>query len=145
MSINKKTAGSEHYATASSNILPNHYTHPNEPMAITTAEAATAFLASLNIPASRTRKRAQFNRALLPSPEIFWGQYNINLNSSKGAWIMVKCLFHEDTHPSLAINRNSGGFICHSCGAKGGDVIAAYKLLNGGDFVTAAKALGAMQ
>lgn len=58
---------------------------------------------------------------------------------------MAKCIFHDDHHASLGINAESGGFFCHACGAKGGDVLAAHQLIIGCDFVTAAKALGAWE
>lgn len=35
------------------------------------------------------------------------------------------CPFHADTRPnSFFLNLDTGGFVCFSCGAKGGDVIA---------------------
>jgi hypothetical protein len=89
-------------------------------------------------------KQSRFNRAKLPSPESFWASHSIKLKSKKG-WIMAKCAFHDDHHASLGINTETGDFFCHACGAKGGDVLSAYQLLNGCDFVTAAKALGAWE
>jgi len=59
--------------------------------------------------------------------------------------MMAKCVFHDDHHASLGINTETGGFFCHACGAKGGDVLSAYQLLVGCDFVTAAKAFGAWE
>lgn len=35
-------------------------------------------------------------------------------------WVVVKCCFHDDRHPSLGINVINGGFKCFSCGKKGG-------------------------
>ena len=43
---------------------------------------------------------------------------------SRSHWISVRCVFHDDHNPSMSVNLNSGGFICHACGAKGGDIIA---------------------
>ena len=58
---------------------------------------------------------------------------------------MAKCVFHEDQHASLGVNSETGGFFCHACGVKGGDVLAAQQLLLGCDFITAAKTLGAWE
>ena len=98
----------------------------------------------LQITVGDTRKQSKFNRSNLPSPESFWAAHGIMLKSKK-SWMMAKCVFHDDTHASLGINTETGGFFCHACGAKGGDVLSAYQLLVGCDFVTAAKALGAWE
>ena len=84
----------------------------------------------------------RFNRDHLPSPREFWAGHGVNLPQRSG-WASVKCVFHDDHNPSLSINTEAGGFICHSCGAKGGDVLAAYRLLTGASFIEAAKALNA--
>lgn len=98
----------------------------------------------LRIAAGDARNQYQFNRAKLPSPESFWASHGITLKSKKG-WVMAKCIFHDDHHASLGINAESGGFFCHACGAKGGDVLAAHQLHISCDFVSAAKALGAWE
>jgi CHC2 zinc finger len=110
----------------------------------TTAQAASSFLASLGISTNPAQKKSSFNRALLPSPESFWAEHGVNLQNRHG-WVLVKCAFHEDSHPSMSVNAELGAFACHSCGAKGGDVLAAYRLLTGCDFMTAAKALNAWE
>ena len=33
------------------------------------------------------------------------------------------CPFHPDRHPSLAVNLQTGGFYCFSCGERGGGLI----------------------
>jgi len=107
-------------------------------------QAATKLLASLGMSAPQTLPEPSFNRSLLPSPQEFWAAHGVNLQSKKG-WILAKCIFHEDTRPSMSVEATSGAFFCHSCGVKGGDVLAAHRLLTGCDFVTAAKALGAWE
>nr|MBA3731709.1 hypothetical protein [Gammaproteobacteria bacterium] len=62
-----------------------------------------------------------------------------------GDWAAANCPFHEDTNPSLSVNLVRGGFICHACGAKGGDVLDFHRRLHGMDFVAAAKDLGAWE
>ncbi|RFC31931.1 MAG: CHC2 zinc finger protein [Candidatus Nitrotoga sp. MKT] len=98
----------------------------------------------LRIAAGNTRKQSKFKRSNLPSPESFWAAHGITLKAKK-RWVMAKCIFHDDHHASLGINTETGGFFCHACVAKGGDILSAYQLLVGCDFVTAAKALGAWE
>lgn len=48
------------------------------------------------------------------------------------------CPFHPDKKPgSFHVNLESGGYICFSCGTKGGDVIAFTMTLHGIEFVDA--------
>lgn len=48
------------------------------------------------------------------------------LGHKSGQWAVAGlCPFHEDSSAgSFKINLESGGFICFSCGAKGGDIIS---------------------
>jgi hypothetical protein len=110
----------------------------------TTAQAATELMAALGLATKPSQKPSPFDRSRLPSPESFWLEHGVNLQGRHG-WVLAKCVFHEDRHPSLSVNVESGAFACHACGAKGGDVLAAYRLLTGGDFMTAAKALNAWE
>ena len=48
-----------------------------------------------------------------------------------------------DKHPSLSINFDTGGFFCHACGARGGDLLAFHMRRHGLDFKAAARELGA--
>ena len=59
------------------------------------------------------------------------------------AWRAVRCPFHDDNHASLSINVDSGGYFCHACNAKGGDVLAFHRARYGLDFRTDAQELGA--
>lgn len=108
--------------------------------------ASIDFLFTLNLPTTAARRWEQrFNRALLPSPLAFWASHGVVTKTSSGVWRMAKCPFHDDAHASLGINTETGGFFCHACGAKGGDVLAAHRLLTGKDFVAAAKDLDAWE
>ena len=98
----------------------------------------------LRITTGDAHNQSKFNRSILPSPESFWASHGITLKSKNG-WMMAKCIFHDDHHASLGINTETGGFFCHACDAKGGDVLSAYQLIFGCDFVTAAKELGAWE
>lgn len=99
-------------------------------------------LQSLGVSCVLPEPKSQFNRDQLPTPAEFWKANGVSLPDGTG-WKMARCVFHEDAHASLAIHTQTGGFFCHACGAKGGDVLAAHQALHQVDFVTAAKALGA--
>jgi hypothetical protein len=118
----------------------------NPPIVTGAIQSAVDFLASLGVSATRRPaiKKERFNREHLPTPESFWGERQVKLSGKKG-WASTNCILHEDNSPSMRVNTESGAFFCHSCGAKGGDVLAAYMLMTGADFVTAAKALGAWE
>jgi putative DNA primase/helicase len=58
--------------------------------------------------------------------------------------IVAHCVFHDDQHPSLSINLDSGLYNCFACGAKG-DVFGFYQQLKGTDFPTALKEIAEMQ
>jgi hypothetical protein len=60
----------------------------------------------------------------------------------KGQWRTTGCKFHGGSD-SMRVNLKTGGWICMSCGIKGGDVLAYHMAAHETDFVTAAKALGA--
>lgn len=110
----------------------------------TTLQSATKLMSTLGLRFSTINeyKQSKFNKEKLPSTEAFWSSHGITLKSKNG-WAMAKCIFHDDQHASLGINTKTGGYFCHACDAKGGDVLSAYQQLVGCDFVTAAKALGA--
>jgi 5S rRNA maturation endonuclease (ribonuclease M5) len=40
-------------------------------------------------------------------------------SESPSGWLMVRCPFHSDRTPSLAINTVTGGWICHGCKLRG--------------------------
>ena len=51
------------------------------------------------------------------------------INVRKKWAIAGLCPFHEDRRiGSFYINTETGGFICHSCGNKGGDIIAFVRM-----------------
>lgn len=84
-----------------------------------------------------------FDRNLIPS----WPDYATNeglVLEGKGKWRNMLCDFHADRTPSMRVNVESGGWVCMSCHAKGGDVLSHYMQRNGLDFVEAARRLGAI-
>lgn len=79
---------------------------------------------------------------MLPSPAEYYSRQGFRLNRGSG-WQSFRCPFHEDANPSLRLNVDTGGFFCHGCGAKGGDILEFHRMLLDLSFVEAAKALGA--
>ncbi len=73
-----------------------------------------------------TKAQRNVPRECLPSPFLYYKKIfpNIILGSE---WVSVRCVFHNDSNPSLSINLKNGGFNCFSCGAKGGDLIAFHQ------------------
>lgn len=82
-----------------------------------------------------------FERDRLPEPIGYFEGQALKL-SKRGKWRTTECRFHGGSD-SMRINMASGAWVCMSCGAKGGDVLAYEMAATGVDFVTAAKALGA--
>ena len=83
-----------------------------------------------------------FDRDRLPSWQEYADDFGLVLHG-RGRWRNLLCDFHADTEPSMRVNAESGGWICMSCGAKGGDVLSHHMQRTGATFVEAAKALGA--
>jgi hypothetical protein len=84
-----------------------------------------------------------FDRSALPLPRDFYQDECGKLSRPSRGWVRSRCPLHGGDNPtSFAVNLNSGGFYCHACGAKGGDVVAfamfRYKL----DFRDACAKLG---
>lgn len=86
--------------------------------------------------------RVSFDRDRLPSWEAYADLAGLTL-IGRGRWRNVRCNFHDDGNPSMRVNVESGGWICMSCGAKGGDPLAHHMARSGLDFVQAARELGA--
>jgi DNA primase len=93
-------------------------------------------------PAKRAYKRPGFDRAKLPSPTDYFESEGVKLTGG-GAWRDAVCPFHKDTKPSLRVRVETGAYLCFSCGAAGGDVLAFHMQRHELNFVTAAKQLGA--
>ncbi len=82
-----------------------------------------------------------FDRNLLPDPISYFEGQSLRLNG-RGKWRTTECRFHGGSD-SLRINTASGGWVCMSCDAKGGDVLAFHIQAYGIEFVDAARQLGA--
>lgn len=82
-----------------------------------------------------------YHRDRLPEPIGYFEGQGLKL-TKRGMWRTTECRFH-DGRTTMRTNTVTGAWVCMSCGAKGGDVLAYEMAANGTDFVTAAKALGA--
>ncbi|MHA1575144.1 MAG: CHC2 zinc finger domain-containing protein [Alphaproteobacteria bacterium] len=69
--------------------------------------------------------------------EVFQREFNIKFPSRQQSQVL--CCFHLEKHPSLSLNLRTGQFFCHSCGAKGGDVISFIKQKYNLNFIESVK------
>lgn len=83
----------------------------------------------------------RFDREHLPDWVAYADEHGIELHG-RGAWRTGPCVFHGGSD-SMRVNTDTGGWICMSCGAKGGDTLAHYMQATGTTFVQAAQDLGA--
>jgi DNA primase len=73
---------------------------------------------------------SEFDRTALPLARTFYEHEIGELRRPSRGWARPKagCPFHESkSKASFAVNLDSGGFFCFSCGAHGGDVIAFFR------------------
>lgn len=85
---------------------------------------------------NRRKVKQVLDLTKLPTPTNYFAGLGYQFKGY-GTWRKTICPFHEDTNPSLAVHIEKGAFKCFSCGAKGGDVIAFYQLLNNVSFTEA--------
>jgi hypothetical protein len=93
---------------------------------------------------NRKKYKSTFNRNLLPCPGEYYRNQGLKLTGG-GEWKSAICPFHKDKNPSLRLRLDSGGFRCMVCGAHGGDVLAFHMQLHKLNFMSAARALGALE
>jgi hypothetical protein len=82
-----------------------------------------------------------FERDRLPDPVSYFEGVGLTLKG-RGPWRTTECRFHDGSD-SMRVNTVSGGWICMSCGVKGGDVLAYEIQATGAEFIQAAQELGA--
>jgi len=82
-----------------------------------------------------------FDRRNLPDAVSYYESEGLKL-TTRGKWRTTECKFHGGSD-SMRINLATGAWVCMSCGARGGDVLAYHMAQHGLEFVEAAKALGA--
>jgi len=73
-------------------------------------------------------------------PLTFLENNGVVVSKKTGAWRGGGlCPFHDDTKKGSFFVSDTGGFMCFSCGERGGDIIAFHMLLNNVDFIVACK------
>ncbi|MDP2416198.1 MAG: CHC2 zinc finger domain-containing protein [Hydrogenophaga sp.] len=84
-----------------------------------------------------------YDRNLLPDPTTYFEDRGHKLSGpARAKWKTTNCTFHGGSD-SMRVNTATGAWVCMSCDAKGGDVLAFEMQHAGLDFVAAAKAVGA--
>lgn len=89
-------------------------------------------------------QRNSFAKHKLPTPPDYYAQ-RLQLKRGANNWARANCPFHEDSNPSLSVNMITGGYLCHGCGSRGGDVLAFHRQVTGLGFKAAAQDLGAWE
>ncbi len=83
-----------------------------------------------------------FDRTRIPDATTYFENQGLQLKGPRSAkWRTTTCNFHGGSD-SMRVNVATGAWVCMSCGAKGGDVLAYEIRVGGREFVEAAKALG---
>ena len=84
-----------------------------------------------------------FKHELLPSAASYFDGIGLKFKGPANTkWRTTECRLHGGSD-SMRVNTLSGGWICMSCGAKGGDVLSYQMQAFNMGFMEAAKALGA--
>jgi len=90
-----------------------------------------------------TRKR-KFNRDFIP---LIAHEYYTNLFpqlKGKSGWQNVRCIFHDDSDPSLRISLTHGGFKCFACRAAG-DLVKFHMMMQQKTFLETINDLNAWE
>jgi len=92
----------------------------------------------------KINNRGRFERKRLPDPMTYYSMELERLRPT-GRHASARCPFHNDTHPSLAVNIVTGAYRCHvpACGAQGRGVLDFHMARYDLSFIDAAKELGA--
>ena len=89
--------------------------------------------------------RRKFDRRRLPRPIEVLRMLDAEPTRLSGLWFDVCCPVHNESRPSLRVHAADGHFMCHACGAKGGDILALYMQATGKPFVEAVSDLDAWE
>ena len=90
--------------------------------------------------AARRGRLRRVERGSLP-PALGYYMRELGALRGSGPWRKALCCFHDDHHPSLSVNVETGGFHCFACDARG-DLVAFQMRRYDMDFRSACKALG---
>ena len=76
---------------------------------------------------------SSLDRSSLPSPLSYLTSAGLRIGKRSGSWISTCCPIHKggaEKNPSMSVEVNTGGFFCHTCGIKGGDIVALHRLIH---------------
>ena len=83
-----------------------------------------------------------FRRERLPDPQTYYEAEGLTLvGPPRSTWRTTTCVFHGGG-TTMRLNLQSGGWVCMSCFAKGGDVVSYQMQAHGQEFAEACRALG---
>jgi len=95
------------------------------------------------------KRKGRFNKSKIASPEAVLALLGlIPKKVNRAGYFELCCPFHKggkEKHPSLNVHSKDGNYKCHTCGKKGGDILAFYMEVTKENFVAAAKALDAWE
>ena len=75
----------------------------------------------------------KIDRRTLPDPLNYLVSAGIRIGSTSKGWVSICCPVHKggtEKRPSMSVHLSGGGFKCHACGAKGGDVLALHRMIH---------------
>jgi CHC2 zinc finger len=89
---------------------------------------------------------SRFDPRLLPPARVFYEDELGRLTRPSRGWARGNCPFHESkSHTSFSVQLDSGGFYCHGCQVKGGNIVDFVRLRYKLSFPDACKQLGCRQ
>ena len=89
--------------------------------------------------------RSHIRKDLLPKPEDYFSKQGFKFKEGRGDWRTTTCPFHADHSPSLRVRLETGGFICMTCGEKGGGLIDFHMKRHSLGFKETCQELGAWE
>ena len=91
------------------------------------------------------KTKKSFDRDSLPAPLDYLYKTGLLKRRPHGEWASIICPKHKsgaEKNASLRISCIDGHFKCHTCGIKGGDILALHQIITGLPFVEAVRDLG---
>jgi len=91
------------------------------------------------------KKKKSFRHDSLPAPLDYLLAKKLLKKVPRGEWASIICPKHKsgaEKNASLRISCLDGHFKCHTCGIKGGDILALHQIITGLPFVEAVRDLG---
>lgn len=87
--------------------------------------------------------RWAYNKDKLPPVVEYLTREGVSFSDRGGRWLSMVCPFHDDTRPSLRVNKDSGAFRCMACDRRGSAIVEIHMQRRGLTFRAAVTDLGA--